>query len=104
VPGRKRASRYDPRERKIFTADAAQPSEAISRERAVVAYTLGSAYAEFEEDRKGSLAEGMLADIAVLSQDIFTVPPPALPGTESVLTIIGGEIVYDAGVLEVNRD
>jgi len=37
----------------------------------------------------------MLADLAVLSQDIFMVPPPALPATRSVLTIIGGDIVYD---------
>jgi len=80
------------------------PSEAISRERAVVAYTRDAAFAEFEEHRKGSLAVGMLADIAVLSQDIFAEPPPALPATESVLTIIGGEIAYDAGVLEANRD
>jgi len=75
------------------------PAEAISREAAVEAYTTGAAFAEFEEDRKGTLAEGMLADIAVLSQDIFAVPAEALPATESVLTIIGGEVVYDSGEL-----
>lgn len=42
------------------------------------------------------LRKGMLADLAVLSQDIFSVPPPELPRTESVLTIIGGKIVYEA--------
>ncbi|HET7899194.1 MAG TPA: amidohydrolase family protein, partial [Flavisolibacter sp.] len=73
------------------------PAEAISREQAVVAYTLGSAYAENKETQKGMLKPGMLADVAVLSQDIFSIPLQDLPRTESVLTIIGGKIVYDAG-------
>jgi predicted amidohydrolase YtcJ len=73
----------------------AHPEEALSREDAVRAYTFGSAYAERREAEKGTLAPGMLADLAVLSQDIFTVPPPALPATRSVLTIIGGTIAYD---------
>ena len=50
------------------------PSEAITREQAVTAYTLTSAYAEFAEKEKGSLEPGKLADLALLSQDIFTVP------------------------------
>jgi predicted amidohydrolase YtcJ len=76
-----------------------RPSEAITREQAVIAYTLTSAYAEFAEIDKGSLEPGKLADLAVLSQDIFTVAPPELPKTESVLTIVGGKVVYDAKVL-----
>ena len=79
----------------------AQPSEAISREQAVDAYTLGSAFAEFQEDEKGSISPGKLADLAVLSQDIFTVPVDYLPATNSVLTMVGGEIVYDSGTLAV---
>jgi hypothetical protein len=74
------------------------PAEAISIEDAVIVYTKGSAYAEFEEKNKGTIAPGMLADIAVLSQDIFTVPIDSLPATQSVLTLVGGEIVYDAGL------
>ena len=70
-----------------------------SREMLVRAYTSGSAFAEFAEREKGTLAPGMLADIAVLSQDIFTVPVDALPRTESVLTLVGGKIAWDAGVL-----
>ena len=70
-----------------------------SREYLVRAYTLGSAYAELAETQKGSLAPGMLADIAVLSQDIFTVPVEALPSTESVLTLVGGRVAWDAGVV-----
>ncbi len=78
-----------------------RPSEAITREEAVIAYTLTSAYAEFAEKEKGSLEPGKLADLAVLSQDIFTVPAPELPKTRSVLTLVGGKVVYDAKVLEV---
>jgi predicted amidohydrolase YtcJ len=78
-----------------------KPSEAITREQAVVAYTLGSAYAEFAEKDKGSLEPGKWADLAVLSQDIFRVPPDEMPKTESVLTMVGGKIVYDAKVVTV---
>jgi predicted amidohydrolase YtcJ len=62
-------------------------------------YTLGSDYAEHTEREKGSIAPGMLADIAVLSQDIFTVQVAELPRTESVLTLVGGRVAWDAGVL-----
>jgi predicted amidohydrolase YtcJ len=79
-----------------------RPSEAITREQAVIAYTLTSAYAEVEEKEKGSLEPGKLADLAVLSQDIFTVPLPELPKTESVLTLVGGKVVYDAKVIGTN--
>jgi predicted amidohydrolase YtcJ len=79
------------------------PAEAISREMAVEAYTRNAAYAEFKEQEKGTLERGKLADIAVLSQDIFTVPPTALPATESILTMIGGRVVYDAGKLPGSR-
>jgi predicted amidohydrolase YtcJ len=76
------------------------PGEALTMEQAVTAYTRGSARAEFQEWQKGSLKPGYLADLAVLSQDIFTIPPPAVPGTMSLLTLVGGEIVWDVGVLE----
>ncbi|HXW61002.1 MAG TPA: amidohydrolase family protein [Candidatus Acidoferrales bacterium] len=79
--------------------DPSNPPEAITREQAVVAYTLTSAYAEFQEKEKGSLEPGKLADLAVLSQDIFTVPFSDLPKTESVLTLVGGKIIYDAQVV-----
>ena len=79
--------------------DPVRPSEAITREQAVIAYTLTSAYAEFAEKDKGSLEPGKLADLAVLSQDVFTVDPSELPKTQSVLTMVGGKIVYDGNVL-----
>ena len=77
--------------------------EALTREQAVTAYTRGSAFAEFAEAVKGTLAPGMLADLAVLSQDIFTVEEGRLPETSSALTIIGGRVVYDAPVTPPER-
>ena len=79
-----------------------RPSEAITREQAVIAYTLTSAYAEFAEKEKGTLEPGKLADLAVLSQDIFTIPPPEMPKTTSVLTLVGGKIAFDAKTLHMN--
>jgi len=76
-----------------------RPGEGITREQSVEAYTRGSAFAEFAEQEKGSLIAGQLADLAVLSQDIFQVIPPELPKTVSVLTLVGGEVVHDGGVL-----
>jgi hypothetical protein len=75
------------------------PREALTREQAVAAYTRGSAYAEFAEGEKGTLAPGMLADLAVLSQDVFAAPAPALPATTCVLTLVGGRVAHDAGAL-----
>ena len=71
------------------------PAEKLTMEQAVRAYTNGSAYAEFQEGEKGRLEPGLLADLAVLSQDIFTVSPDKLPGTHSVLTLVGGRAVFD---------
>jgi predicted amidohydrolase YtcJ len=71
----------------------------LSREEAIRMFTRNSAYAEFTEREKGTLAPGMLADLAVLSQDIFTIPAEALPNTRSVLTLVGGKVVYDAGAI-----
>lgn len=77
------------------TPRGADSAETLTREQAVTMYTHGSAYAEFAEGEKGTLAPGMLADLAVLSQDIFRVPPQALPATTSELTMVGGRIVRD---------
>ena len=80
----------------LATTHPYNPAEAITREQAVRAYTQGSAFAEFAEREKGIIAENMLADLAVLSQDLFAAPVPELPKTTSVLTIVGGKIVYSA--------
>ncbi len=84
----------------LATFHPARPGEALSREQAVIAYTAGSAYAEGMEGQKGRLAPGLLADLAVLSEDIFTAAPPALLATRSVLTMVDGAIVWDAGVVD----
>jgi predicted amidohydrolase YtcJ len=71
------------------------PAEALTREQALVAYTQGAAFDERVEAKKGKLVPGQLADLAVLTQNIFDVSAEKLPETRSVLTIVGGEIVYD---------
>ena len=71
------------------------PGEALSREQAVMAYTRSAAFAAFAERDRGSLEVGKRADLAVLSQDLFTVPPDQLPATMSVLTILDGRIVHN---------
>lgn len=82
----------------MFVTDhLANPPEALSIEQALAAYTRGAAHAQREETRKGIIAPGMAADLAVLSQDITRVPAASLPDTESVMTIIGGRIVLEAG-------
>ena len=77
------------------TSHPGNPEEALSREEAVRAYTLGSAYAQFAEQEKGTIAPGMLADVAILSGDIFTIPADALPATHAVTTIVGGKVVFE---------
>lgn len=72
------------------------PAEALSVEQALIAYTQGSAYAEHAETSKGVLAPGFVADLVVLSQDIFAVPLDALPATRAVVTIVGGQPVVNA--------
>lgn len=78
------------------------PSEALTVEQAVAAFTRGAAYAEFEDHRKGTLAPGQLADLVVLSQDILHAAPPDLLATASLLTLVDGRIVWDAGVLHAD--
>lgn len=77
-----------------MTSQQINPNQNISVEQAVMAYTKGGAFAEFAEKKKGTLMPGMLADLAVLSQDIFSIPKEKLPDTKSVLTMIDGKIVY----------
>jgi predicted amidohydrolase YtcJ len=79
----------------------ARAGEVLTREEFVGLMTRGSAFAEFTERDKGMLSQGMWADIAVLSRDIFTCPDEALAGTESVLTMIGGKVAYDARALDM---
>lgn len=81
------------------TTHPVNPKEALTREQAVMAYTTGAAYAEFKEREKGQVAVGMLADLAVLTADLFTVPVAELEAIRSVLTMLGGKIVHDTGAI-----
>lgn len=74
-----------------------QPQEVYSRQRALFSYTMGNAIAAFEEDIKGSLTPGKLADITVLSQDLLTVSDDRIMDTEITMTIVGGRIRYRDG-------
>ena len=69
--------------------------ESISVYEAVRAYTVGSAYAEFQEKEKGTIAPGKLADLVILSDDIFTSDKNAIRNSRVVLTIVGGRIVFE---------
>jgi predicted amidohydrolase YtcJ len=73
------------------------PEETPNREYALRLYTQGSAWFSHDEDNRGSLEVGKLADLAVLSKDYMTVPVDQIGGIESLLTMVGGKIVYAAG-------
>jgi hypothetical protein len=68
----------------------------LERSVALELWTSGSAWFSNEQGRKGRIQAGMLADLAVLSQDFFTVPEEEIKALESVLTVVGGDIVYGA--------
>jgi predicted amidohydrolase YtcJ len=72
------------------------PEQGLTVEEAVQAYTLNPAYASHEETRKGSITEGKLADLVVLSRDILAGPPEAILETKVTLTVLGGKVVFRA--------
>jgi hypothetical protein len=72
------------------------PDQCLTREDALACASREGAYLTFEEDVKGTLAVGKLADIAVLDQDLLTVPEDAIPGTRADLVVVGGEVVLEA--------
>lgn len=71
------------------------PEQKITVAEAVRAFTLGSAYASFDEKIKGSIEKGKLADLVVLSEDIFSIDPTAIDKVKVVLTIFDGKVVYE---------
>ncbi len=66
----------------------------MTREQALKSYTLDAAYGAFEEDIKGSITPGKLADFTIFSQDLMTIPEAAFLNTEVAITIFNGEVVY----------
>lgn len=71
------------------------PGERMTREQALRSFTLDAAYAAHAETLTGSLEEGKLADLVVLSRDIMRVPPPDVLTTTVRMTVVGGEVVYE---------
>jgi len=89
------ASFYASVSRKLKDGSRFYPDQRMSREEALKSYTLNAAYAAFEEDIKGSLTPGKLADITVLSKDIMTIPEDEIPSAEVLYTIVGGKVMYE---------
>ncbi|MGA3235730.1 MAG: amidohydrolase [Bryobacteraceae bacterium] len=80
--------------RRLKDGSVFYPDQRMSREEALRSYTWNNAYAAFEENVKGSLEVGKLADITVLSKDILTVPEDQIPGTDVKYTIVGGKVMF----------
>jgi predicted amidohydrolase YtcJ len=81
-------------------ADAVYPGvlnadEAVSLHQAIAAYTLEGAYLMHQEADLGALKEGMLADLVVIDRNLFEIPPASIGDTQVLLTLLGGEVVYE---------
>ncbi len=74
------------------------PKQALTLDQMLAGYTRNAAYAEFMEDRVGSIERGKLADIIVLSQDLYKTPPTSVGKTTVLLTVVGGKIVWRSGI------
>jgi hypothetical protein len=72
------------------------PEQKLSVQEAIAAYTIGSAYAEFQEREKGSIEPGKLADMVLLSQDVLSIAPVAIRDTHVLKTFLGGVQIYDS--------
>ena len=83
--------------RKTVNGTLQGPDQRISIEEALHAYTAGSAYAAHQERLKGRLEPGMLADIAVFDRDLLAIDPEDIPKARCVMTLRGGEVVFEAG-------
>jgi predicted amidohydrolase YtcJ len=81
---------------KGFSGEGWHPEEAVTREQALKMFTIWPAYAAFEEKLRGSIEVGKLADFTVLSADIMKIPETEILKTRCVMTVIGGEVVYEA--------
>jgi predicted amidohydrolase YtcJ len=83
------------KDRKGEEGDGWFPMEKITMEKALEYYTLGAAYSQFMEERKGMLREGYLADITILSEDIFNIAEEMIMSVKADYTIANGKIVYE---------
>jgi predicted amidohydrolase YtcJ len=85
------------KDQKGFLGEGWHPEQAMAREQALKMFTIWSAYAAFEENLRGSLEPGKLADLTVLSADIMKIPEAEILKTRCVMTVIGGEVVFEEG-------
>jgi predicted amidohydrolase YtcJ len=83
------------KDQKGFSGEGWHPEQAVTRDQALKMFTIWAAYAAFEEGIKGSLEPGKLADLTVVSADIMKIAEPEILKTSCVMTVIGGEIVFD---------
>ncbi len=88
------ASYYASVSRKLKDGSVFMPEERMTRMEALQSYTINNAYAAFEEQLKGSLGVGKLADITVLDRDILSVPENEIPEAQVDITIVGGKLAY----------
>ena len=88
------ASYYATVSRRLADGSVFFPEQRLSRLEALKTYTINAAFAAFEEDIKGSLTVGKLADITVLSKDVMTIPEDEISSTEVAYTIVGGRVMY----------
>jgi predicted amidohydrolase YtcJ len=72
------------------------PEQKLTVAEAIEAFTMGSAYAEFQEKEKGSITVGKLADMVILSDDIFAIDPARIRNAKVLKTLVGGKVVYSA--------
>ena len=88
------ASYYSTVSRRLADGSVFYPEQRLSRLEALKTYTINAAFAAFEEDIKGSLTVGKLADITVLSKDVMTIPEDEISSTKVAHTIVGGRVMY----------
>jgi len=79
-----------------YSGEGWHPEEKVTREQALKMFTIWPAYVAFEENVRGSIEVGKLADLTILSADIMKIPEMEILKTHCVITVIGGEIVYEA--------
>ncbi|MCK5456600.1 MAG: amidohydrolase family protein, partial [Melioribacteraceae bacterium] len=80
--------------RKLSDGSSFYPEQKMTRLEALKSYTINGAYASFQEDKVGSIENGKLADIVVLSNDLLNIPDEQIKSTKVLMTIVGGKILY----------
>ena len=84
------------KDQKGFSGEGWHPEEKVTREQALKMFTTWASYAAFEEKQRGTIEPNKWADLTILSADIMQIPEAEILKTKCVMTVIGGEIVFDA--------